>query len=36
VLIRLPITIELIVLAMIVALMIAVPAGIYAAVRQNT
>jgi peptide/nickel transport system permease protein len=36
VLIRLPITIELIVLAMIVALIIAVPAGIYAAVRQNT
>jgi peptide/nickel transport system permease protein len=36
VLIRLPITIELIVLAMFVALVIAVPAGIIAAVRQNT
>lgn len=36
VLIRLPITVELIVLAMLVALIIAVPAGIYAAVRQNT
>lgn len=33
---RLPITIELVVLAMIVALVIAVPAGIIAAVRQNT
>ncbi|ETW97031.1 MAG: hypothetical protein ETSY1_24250, partial [Candidatus Entotheonella factor] len=36
VLIRLPVTIELIILAMIVALLIAVPAGIIAAVRQNT
>jgi peptide/nickel transport system permease protein len=36
VLMRLPITIELVVLAMIVALVIAVPAGIIAAVRQNT
>jgi len=36
VLIRLPITIELVVLAMLVALVIAVPAGIIAAVRQNT
>lgn len=36
VLIRLPVTIELIVLAMIVALVIAVPAGIIAAIRQNT
>ncbi len=36
VLIRLPVTIELIILAMIVALVIAVPAGIIAAVRQNT
>lgn len=36
VLTRLPITIELVVLAMIVALVIAVPAGIIAAVRQNT
>lgn len=34
--IRLPITLELIVLAMIVALLIAVPAGIIAAIRQNT
>lgn len=34
--IRLPITVELIVLAMGVALLIAVPAGIIAAVRQNT
>ena len=36
VLMRLPITVELVVLAMIVALVIAVPAGIIAAVRQNT
>jgi peptide/nickel transport system permease protein len=36
VLIRLPITVELVVLAMLVALVIAVPAGIIAAVRQNT
>jgi peptide/nickel transport system permease protein len=36
VLMQLPITIELVVLAMIVALVIAVPAGIIAAVRQNT
>jgi peptide/nickel transport system permease protein len=36
VLIRLPLTIELIVLAMVVALLIAIPAGIIAAVRQNT
>ncbi len=36
VLIRLPVTIELIILAMIVALIIAIPAGIIAAVRQNT
>ncbi len=36
VLIRLPVTIELIILAMIVALVIAIPAGIIAAVRQNT
>jgi peptide/nickel transport system permease protein len=36
VLMRLPITIELVVLAMIVALVVAVPAGIIAAVRQNT
>jgi peptide/nickel transport system permease protein len=34
--IRLPITLELIVLAMLVALIIAVPAGIIAAMRQNT
>jgi peptide/nickel transport system permease protein len=36
VLIRLPVTLELIVLAMMVALLIAIPAGIIAAVRQNT
>jgi peptide/nickel transport system permease protein len=36
VLIRLPITLELIVLSMAVALLIAVPAGIIAATRQNT
>jgi peptide/nickel transport system permease protein len=36
VLIRLPITLELIVLSMGVALLIAIPAGIIAAVRQNT
>jgi peptide/nickel transport system permease protein len=36
VLIRLPITLELIVLSMGVALLIAVPAGIIAATRQNT
>jgi peptide/nickel transport system permease protein len=36
VLIRLPVTIELIVLAMLIALLIAIPAGIIAAVRQNT
>lgn len=36
VLLRLPITIELIVLAMGVALLIALPAGIIAALRQNT
>ncbi|MCZ6871943.1 MAG: ABC transporter permease [bacterium] len=36
VLIRLPVTVELIVLAMVVALLIAIPAGIIAAVRQNT
>lgn len=36
VLIALPITLELIVLAMIVALLIAIPAGIIAAIRQNT
>jgi peptide/nickel transport system permease protein len=36
VLIRLPITVELIVLAMGVALLIALPAGIIAALRQNT
>ena len=36
VLIRLPVTAELILLAMVVALLIAIPAGIIAAVRQNT
>ncbi|MGQ4810133.1 Glutathione transport system permease protein GsiC [Candidatus Entotheonellaceae bacterium PAL068K] len=36
VLIRLPVTAELIFLAMVVALLIAIPAGIIAAVRQNT
>ena len=36
VLIRLPVTLELIVLAMLVALIIAIPAGIIAAMRQNT
>jgi peptide/nickel transport system permease protein len=36
VLIRLPISAELIVLAMVVALLIAIPAGIIAAMRQNT
>jgi peptide/nickel transport system permease protein len=36
VLMRLPVTIELIVLAMFIALLIAIPAGIIAAVRQNT
>ncbi len=36
VLIRLPVTAELIVLAMVVALIIAIPAGIIAALRQNT
>ncbi|GIX46009.1 MAG: peptide ABC transporter permease [Candidatus Tectimicrobiota bacterium] len=36
VLIRLPVTLELIVLAMGIALLIAIPAGIIAAVRQNT
>ncbi len=36
VLIRLPVTIELIALAMLVALLIAVPAGIIASLRQNT
>jgi peptide/nickel transport system permease protein len=36
VLLRLPITVELIVLAMGVALLIAVPAGLIAALRQNT
>jgi peptide/nickel transport system permease protein len=36
VLIRLPVTIELIIVAMIVALLIAIPAGIIAAMRQNT
>ena len=34
--IRLPVTLELIALAMLVALLIAVPAGIIAAIRQNT
>ncbi len=36
VLIRLPVTLELITLAMLVALLIALPAGIIAAMRQNT
>ena len=36
VLIRLPVTIELIIVSMIVALLIAIPAGIIAAMRQNT
>ena len=36
VLLRLPVTVELIVLAMAVALFIAIPAGIIAALRQNT
>lgn len=36
VLIRLPVTAELIILAMLVALIIALPAGIIAAIRQNT
>ena len=36
VLAHLPVTIELIVLAMVVALIIAIPAGIIAALRQNT
>ena len=36
VLIRLPVTAELIFLAMVVALVIAIPAGIIAAIRQNT
>jgi peptide/nickel transport system permease protein len=36
VLIRLPVTAELIVMAMVVALLIAIPAGIIAAIRQNT
>jgi peptide/nickel transport system permease protein len=36
VLIRLPVTIELIIVAMFVALIIAIPAGIIAAIRQNT
>jgi peptide/nickel transport system permease protein len=36
VLIRLPVTAELIVMAMVVALIIAIPAGIIAAIRQNT
>ncbi len=36
VLLRLPITLELIVLSMLVAIVIAVPAGVIAAVRQNT
>jgi peptide/nickel transport system permease protein len=36
VMMRLPITAELIVLAMLVALLIAIPAGIIAATRQNT
>ncbi|MCZ6875429.1 MAG: ABC transporter permease [bacterium] len=36
VLIRLPVTAELIILAMVVALVIAIPAGIIAAIRQNT
>jgi peptide/nickel transport system permease protein len=36
VLLRLPVTVELIALAMTVALLIAIPAGILAALRQNT
>lgn len=36
VLIRLPVTLELIVLSMAVAILIAVPAGVIAAMRQNT
>lgn len=36
VILHLPVTLELIVLAMLVALVIAIPAGIIAAVRQNT
>src|SRR6266508_2907574 len=36
VLIRLPVTLELIVLSMAVALLIAIPAGIIGAIRQNT
>jgi peptide/nickel transport system permease protein len=36
VMIRLPVTLELIVLSMVVALLIAIPAGIIGAVRQNT
>ena len=36
VLVRLPVTIELIVLSMVVALLIAIPAGIIGALRQNT
>jgi peptide/nickel transport system permease protein len=36
VLMRLPITIELVILAMLVALLIAVPAGLFASIRHNT
>jgi peptide/nickel transport system permease protein len=36
VLVRLPVTIELIVLSMLVALAIAIPAGVIGAIRQNT
>lgn len=36
VMVHLPVTVELIVLAMLVALVIAIPAGIIAALRQNT
>jgi peptide/nickel transport system permease protein len=36
VLVRLPVTVELIVLSMVVALLIAIPAGIIGAIRQNT
>jgi peptide/nickel transport system permease protein len=36
VLMRLPITLELLVLSMLVALLVAIPAGIFAAMRQNT
>src|SRR5262249_25077642 len=36
VLLRLPVTVALIALAMVVALLIAIPAGIIAALRQNT